>query len=290
MADTVGMQDIRGLDIEKTVKGFALLEYIFKKDCLVSSMSGDSVRWYQETSADLSPVTPQTMLISPEANFPHLEVSWTRNTSYVDKYAAESFVNMEDMKSADIDIMARTLLRLTRAVVKQVDSVIYNALSESDTPTNIQTFETTTVGGDQWDATSYAGNPIKDILHAKYLLDSYGYDSNKAVMYLHPLDARNLMDWIIGKGNNIPNFASDKVESGVLMKFLGITIKVSVNKTEDSAIMFIPQTSVTWKSFQDTTSAIIEDKGIGSKIRVWELGVPLLTDPNSVVYISDLQT
>ena len=31
MADTTGMQDIRGLNIDKTVTGFALTEYVFKQ-------------------------------------------------------------------------------------------------------------------------------------------------------------------------------------------------------------------------------------------------------------------
>jgi len=87
MADTVEMQDIRGLDIDKTVKGFALEEFVFMNDCLVSSMSGDSVRWYQESAQDLSATTPAAVAnISPLSQFPTLEASWTRNTSYVKKY------------------------------------------------------------------------------------------------------------------------------------------------------------------------------------------------------------
>jgi hypothetical protein len=39
---------------------------------------------------------------------------------------------MEDMKSADIDVVARTLLRLTRAVTKQVDADIWNVNREKE--------------------------------------------------------------------------------------------------------------------------------------------------------------
>lgn len=290
MADSVEMQDIRGLDIDKAVKGFALTEYIFKTDCMVSSTTADSIRWYQETSNDLTATAPSVVAnISPLSTFPTLEVSWTRNTSYVRKYAAEGFLSMEDMKSADIDVLARTLLRLTRAVVKQVDTRIFNVLTESLSPVNIQTFATTAIGGDQWDAASYAGNPIKDLLHAKYLLENKGYDSNGAVCYLNPLDARNLIDWLIaGKGSSIPQFASEKVRTGTLMNLLGITIKVSNNVTSDYAVVFIPQTACTWKTHTDTTARVIEDPGIGSKIRVWEIGEAILTDPSAVVLITDL--
>ena len=36
MADTVEMQDIRGLDIDKLAKGFAERQYVFKGDMDVS--------------------------------------------------------------------------------------------------------------------------------------------------------------------------------------------------------------------------------------------------------------
>lgn len=291
MADTVEMADIRGLDIDKAVKGFALLNYVFKGDCQVSSTSSDSIRWYQETSTDLTPTAPQVIAnISPLSTFPTLEPSWTQNISYVRKYAAESFLSMEDMKSSDIDVFARTLLRLTRAVVKQVDTRIYNVLTESDTPTNIQTFATTAIGGDQWDAASYAGNPIKDIFHAKYLIESYGYDASNAVLYLHPADYRNLMDWIVGKGSQIPSIASAVAQGGTISSIGGVRVKSNINVTQDKGTMFIPQTSVTWKSHTNTTSKTIEEPGLGTKIRVWEIGEGILTDPKSVVQITDLQS
>lgn len=178
MADTVEMQEIRGLDIDKAVKGFALTEYIFKSDCTVSSMSGDAVRWYQETAADLTATAPSKVAnISPLSSFPYLEVSWTRNTSYVKKFAAEGFLSMEDMKSADIDVLARTLLRLTRAVAKQVDLAIYNVLTENDTPVNINTVATTAA----WDAGS-GQDPIEDIMDAKYQISLYDYTAVEVIV------------------------------------------------------------------------------------------------------------
>lgn len=288
MPDTVEMQDIRGLDIDKAVKGFALSEYIFKSDVTVSSMSGDSVRWYQETAADLEATTPAAVAnISPLSTFPTLEVSWTRATSYVKKFAAEGFLSMEDMKSADIDVMARTLLRLTRAVTKQVDKAIYNVLTENDTPVNINTVATNAA----WNTASYTGvNIIEDIMDAKYQLELYNYNSQGATLYLSPLDYKSMVTWLIdSKGSSIPNFSSEKVASGTVMQFLGCNIKVTQNVTADKALLAQTAQACTWKSFQDITSAVIEEKGIGSKIRVFELGVPILTDPRAVCLITNTQ-
>jgi len=288
MADSVEMQDIRGLDIDKTVKGFALVNYVFKNDCNVTSITGDSVRWYQETAADLTATSPSQLEVSPLSQFPALEPTWTRNTSYPVKYAAEGFISMEDMKSADIDVMARTLLRLTRAVVKKVDTVIYDAITDD---ANIQTFATTAVGGDQWDAASYAADIIKDLVYAKRLIIDQGYNPEGASLWLDTVGYSSLVAWLIsGKGSNIPNFASDKVTTGTIMQILGLNVKVSQNVTTDEAVVIVPKVACTWRSSQDTTSALIEEKGVGTKVRVWEMGVPTVTDPKAVVKITDINS
>lgn len=290
MADTVEMQDIRGMDIDKVVKGFALTEYIFKNDCTVSTMSGDSVRWYQETSADLTATTPSTINMSPLSVFPTLETSWTRNTSYVKKYGAECFISMEDIKSSDVDVLARSLLRLTRAVTKKVDTDIWNVMTESQSAVNINSFATTSIGGDQWDAAS-GQDIIKDLLHAKKLIADNGYNPEGASLYLSTLDYRSLVTWLISsKGSSIPQFASDRMTNGSVMQILGLNVKVSPNVTADYAAVVIPQVACTWKSYTPITSRAIEEAGIGTKLRVYELGVAILTDPKAVCLITDTQT
>lgn len=287
MADSVEMQDIRGLDIDKTVKGFALREYVFKSDCNSSSMSGDSVRWYQETAADLTATTPSAVAnISPLSIFPTLEPTWTRNTSYFKKYGAEAFISMEDIKSADIDVLARTLLRITRAVVKQVDTDIWNVLTENQTAVNINAVTSTAA----WDAAS-GQDPIEDILEALQKIEENDYDTAGAVLYLSPKDKKSLLTWLIStKGASIPSFSSEKVSTGELMSFLGCRIKVSNNVTADYAAVAITNKACTWKSFTDTTAKMIQEEGIGTKIRVYEHGIAILTDPKCVSLISNTQT
>jgi hypothetical protein len=294
MADAVEQADIRGLDIEKAVKGFALDNYTFKAQCTQTSTTGDSIRWYQETAADLTATAPSVVAnVSPLSVFPTLEVTWTRTTSYVRKYAAEGFLSLEDMKSADVDVLARTLLRLTRAVVKQVDTRIYDVITEATTsgtpnPTNVQTFATTAIGGDQWDAASAAADIIKDLIHAKKLLFDQNYNPEGASLIINPVQYRDMLAWLIGgKGSSIPQFASEKVRSGVVMQLLGLNVIVSNNAVTDWAVIMVPQQACTWKTLVDTTARVIEDPGIGSKVRVWEIGEAILTDPKAVVVISD---
>lgn len=287
MADSVEMQEIRGLEIDKTVKGFALIEYIFKNDCTVTSTTADSIRWYQETATELTATAPSVISnISPLSVFPTLEPTWTRNTSYIRKYAAESFISMEDMKSADIDVVARTLLRLTRAVVKQVDTRIWNVITEDQTAVNINSVTSTAA----WDAAS-GQDPIEDILDAKKSIMDSDYNPEGASLYLSPKDYKSLVTWLIStKGSSIPQFASDKIATGTVLQILGLNVKVSGNVTADYAAVVVPKVACTWKSHTDTTSIAIEDAGLGTKFRVWELGEAILTDPKSVTLITNTQT
>lgn len=288
VADTVEKQDIRGLQIDKAIKGFALTEYVFKNMVTVTSMTGDSLRWYQETAADLTATAPSVVAnISPLSNFPILEVSWTRNTSFTRKYAAEGFLSMEDMRTADIDVLARTLLRLTRAVVKQVDTRIYNIMSDSQSPVDIGTAAATGTG---WDDTS-AGNPVLDIMNAKQVIAEADYNPEGGVVAMNPKNHKDLLNYLITvKGASIPQFSSEKVRSGVVMNLLGMRIVVSNNVVADSVWVGLPDRAVSWRTETSTTGKVIDDPGIGSKIRVWEIGEAILTDPKAAFLITDTDT
>jgi len=286
--DTVEKQDIRGLDIDKLVKGFALTQFTFKTECLVSSTDADTVRFYRETSADLTATSPSSVSgVGALSTFPTLEHSWERNTAVPIKFAAEGFISMEDIKTADIDVLSRTILRLTRAVMKAVDLKIIEAwIADAG-----QTFATTSIGGDQWDAASFAAEIVNDILHAKKLLSDNGYNPEGASLILTTADMVAVTAWLIsGKGSSIPDFSSQKIESGTVMRLLGLNVKVSVNARADTAIVIIPQVACTWKSQMPMTARTIEDVGIGTKIRVWESGIPIVTDTNAICTITDTVT
>jgi hypothetical protein len=281
MVDAVEQQNIRGLDIDKAVKGFAEVDYVFKTYCTNATTSADSIRWYQETATDLTATTPSVVAnVSPLSQFPTLEESWTRNTSYIRKYAAEGFISMEDMKSADIDVVARTLHRLTRAVVLQVDTRIWNVLTENQvTFANINVVTSAGWAG--------GADIISELLQAKRKIYEQNYNPEGAMLFINPLTNQNMLKWLIStKGSSIPNFSSNKVNSGVVMNLLGLNVVVSNNVNASGAAVVIPDKAATWKTYTDTTSVAIEEKGIGTKFRVWELGEAILTDPKAVCYLS----
>lgn len=292
MVETVEMSEIRGLDIDKLAKGFAEEEYIFKSECQVSSTSADQIRWYRKTAGTLSATAPAAIKnTSPLSTPATLEVSWTRDTSYVKEYKVEGFISDRDIRTADLDVLATTVRDLTRAIVAAVDSDIWDVMSEGQSPTNIQYFATTAVGGDQWDAANYAADIIKDLNHAKKLIWDYNYNPEGATLFVHPTGYEAIVNWLIsGKGSSIPGFSSEKIKNGVVLQLLGLNIKVSNNVTTDYAMVVVPQRACTFKQLTPTTAVTIDEKLVGKKIRVREEGISYVTDPKAIVLITDINT
>ena len=288
MADTSGMADIRGIDIDKLAKGFADEQNLFKKFCVNSTTKAREIRWFQKTSGILATGTTTAITGTSMANTAErarpwtAEQSWTRNTSYVRKYFVESpTLSEEDVKDSDVDILAANVRDLVRAVEYQVDSRIYTVLS---TGTGVLTGAATANG---WDD-SATGNPILDLLAAKQQIRANGYNPEGAVLAINSIEHKNLLNFLISvKGSSIPQFASQTLENGVVMEILRLKVLVSENATTDQALVFVPQRAATWKSFMPITAVTMHDPGIGYKIRVWEEGECLLTDPKACYLITD---
>jgi len=295
MADTSGQADIRGIDIDKLAKGFADEALVLKRWVTVSSTKAREIRWYKKTAGFLDSVDTTGITASQIANVAEraipvvVEQSWTRQTSYVRKYFVESpLISIEDIKDCDIDILATNVRDLVKAVANQVDVRILAVLGDAlGTGGSVNTAAAVGTGWD--DATN--GNPVTDITNGLEQIRTYRYDISDVAMYLHPTDYTHLLQWLISiKGANIPQFASEKVRSGVVAEILGVKIIVSANMSADTAIMFVPKRACTWKQFTGITSAVIDDPGIGKKIRVWEEGEAILTDPRAVHVITDTIT
>jgi len=296
MADASGQAEIRGIDIDKLAKGFADEEIIFKRFLTVTPTSAREIRWYQKTSGFLDSVDTSALSGSSISNVSHgalpvvVEQSWTRQTSYVRKYFVESpVISNEDIKDSDIDIIATNVRDLTRAVARKVDERIYDVVSDTQA-TGSAGVETTAATGTGWDDTS-GGNPVLDIMVAKRKIRENGYNPEGAVLLMDALAHQQLLNYLITvKGSSIPQFSSQKVGSGVVMEILGVNVVVSENVVTDSVTLLVPQRAATWKTFVPITARNIEEVGIGQKIRIWEEGECILTDPKAVHVTTDTTT
>ena len=101
----------------------------------------------------------------------------------------EGVISWEDANTNEIDVIARTLLRISRVVAKSVDDDIWDVLTESRSVSKINQVSIT--AGNEWDSTITSNqNPVKDILHAIRLIEEYNYSPTHLV--LSPKDFQNL--------------------------------------------------------------------------------------------------
>lgn len=301
MADSSGEQDIRGINIDKLAKGFADEANIFKNFVTMAKTNSREIRWYQKTPGVLGGVTTTGITRNTISNVAErsrptvVEQSWVRQTSYVKKFFVESpTISMEDIKDSDIDVLATNVRDLVRGVATQVDERIYSVIVEADaaTPTipNPTLVNTAAAVGTGWDDENN-GNPIKDILVGKKKIRQNRYDPKGAALIINSIEEEMLINWLIDvKGSSIPGFSSEKVVSGVVMEILGLNVVVSENATTDYAVIMVPSRAATWKGFVELQSVVIDEPGIGKKIRVWEEGECILTDPKAVHIITDTTT
>lgn len=294
MADGQGQSLIRGIDIDTLAKGFADEENIFKSFVTVTKTKAREMRWYQKTSGFVSPASTTGMTqnlidnVAEKARPFVAEQTWTRNTSHVRKYMVESpWISGEDIQDNDVNMLATTVRDLTRGVDRRVDFRIYDVITEGQSPVNILNTPATGTG---WDDLS-AGNPILDILNGQQKIRAQGYDSKEAIIVMNSIEHKFLINYLITvKGSSIPAFSSAQVTKHVVMEILGNNVIVSENAPTDSVAQWIPNRSATWRSFMGMTAVVIDDPGLGKKIRVWENGDAILTDPKSVHLITDTIT
>jgi hypothetical protein len=290
MADTSAMQDLRGLSVDKLVKGFADEEIKLRNYVNVTNTPNRQIRWYQQTSGFLRAVTTSGItsgtIASSHKSLPQVqEQSWTRNNSYIKNFKIESpWFSIEDISDGDVDVLARNLKQLTRAVLHEEDLHIWDILSESQSASNIQSVSIT----HEWDDYSNC-TPIVDILNCKRLILNENYDPEGAILLLNSNVHTYLVNWLINtKGANIPAFASQKVVDGQVMEILGLRIVISNVVTADYGVVFIPNRAVTLKEFKPITSYVLDEPGVAKKVRIVLESVALLTDPKCVVLLDNM--
>ena len=282
MADSTGQADLRAETVSRIVKGFALQQYKMKQLCMIESSHSWTETYYKETATELTGGTGSAVKGIPRlANFPYGEVTWTKTSGRNIKYGMDGVISWEDAKTNAISVIARTLLRIARAVASAVDSTIAAAILAS--AGNTQAANAT------WDNAVIADrDPIQDILNAKSLIaiDNYNPDQN-GYLLVHPTGYAQLL----GNANvrNAGQFYSDSVtRNGVVGKLLGLTVISSNSVTDGGAQVVIAKEALTWKSVVGLTVKTIEDPGVKYTIRAWEVGQIQVVNANAICKITGI--
>jgi hypothetical protein len=220
------------------------------------------------------------------APFPHGEVSWTKISALNEKYGMEGIISYEDELMNNIPMIQRTLLRIARAVVKDVDTEVANTLLAAAGNSYAIT------AGKEWDSATVANrDPIYDILKASQTIRADNIDplNGRGFLCVNGTDYTNLIS--NSKVVSNPSFkTADVVSNGVVGQLCGLKIKVTEvleASTPDVAYIVMAKESMTWKEVVALTVLQIKDPGIKTTIRAFELGQCQMVVPDGVCKITN---
>jgi len=290
MTDNFAEQDNRKEIWEKDIKGFAPKRYVMKELVMQLGTSAWTNSFYQKTATSLTAGTGSAIKgIGRGADFPSVVRGTTLKSSVIEQYGAEGVIYWQDILTSNIAIQAETISDVTDGVVNAVDGEIYDVLSESDTPSTINTLAI--AAGFEWDSdTTQNRDPVQDLLNAvrEITIDRYPIlTSGQGFLVVNETDYANLMG--NSKVINHPTFklANGIIKNGNLAMLAGLKIKVSPVVTADKALVVMAKKCGTWKSAQALTVDIIKDPQKKYTIRASEIGVTQLTDPEAVCLITN---
>lgn len=291
MADTAGQALIRGINIDKVSKDYEDESLIFKKLITVTPTKARECRYYQKTSGFLSSSTRalitapvKTRNIAPGARPFVVEQSWTRDNVYTKKYFLESpIINMEDESDSEVKVFLDNMRDVVEAVAFDEDADIWDVVTENQSPSLINS----TAANATWAAAS-GQDPFEDIMEAKMEIRQQTQKSiRNGVLLVNAQGEKDLLVWLVStKGSSIPNFASEKVGSGTLAGIAGLNVVVSENVTATFALVADLKRACEYKQFMPLQTWIINEEGIGRKIRVSTNGTALLIRPKFVSLIT----
>ena len=251
---------------------------------MIDSSSANIESYYRETNTDITAGTGSAIKGIPRlASFPYGEASWTKIQSWIDKYGCENVISYEDTKLNNVPMIQRTLIKIGRAVSYAIDVQI-EALISSDYGNTVAI-----TAGNEWNSATIANrDPIYDILAAIQMLRADNLDplNGNGYLVINGTDYTN----IISNSkctNNVSFKTADVVSNGVVGQLCGLKIMVTEAITADNAYVIMGNEALVWKQAQPLTVLQIEDPGIKTTIRAFELGTPQLVVPNGICKITN---
>ena len=283
--DTAGEQDLRGLDIDKVSKDLFEEALIFKKEVKVESTDSRQIRWYQKTAGYITLTSPARISpIAPGARPFVAEQSWLPVTNFTIKYMLDSpMINMEDESDTEVNVFRDNAKDNSEAIANDVDSDIFDVFTENQVAVNINAVAANAT----WGAAS-GQDPFEDIMDAKIQIRQQTKRSiRNGVLLLNALGEKELLVWLVTtKGSSVPNFASEKVGTGVIDNFAGLKVVVSENVTATFAVVGDFKQAAEYRTFKPFQTVIITEPLIGRKIRSSTNGTTILVKPKFITLIT----
>jgi len=284
MADTDREAELRKEYIDTAVKAVVKVKEKWKALCAIDTSSAWTESYFRETNDDTSDGGTGSPIrgVPQYAPFPFFDVTETKVSSVIQKYAGTSVISLESQQNATVPMLQRKIYRLGRKIVYQIDLAI-----EADVSTNAGN-TVAIAAGHEWDSATVANrDPIKDILDAIQTLREDGIDALNGNGYLvvNGTDYTNIIS--NSKVINHPTYDAGIMKNGQVGHLLGLNIVVSEAVTADQAYVLVAKQGMVWKQAEGLKVVTIVDPGLKTTIRAWERGVFQLQAPNEVCKITN---
>ncbi len=277
--------DILKENIDRGVKAVVKIEEKWKKMCAIDKSNSYTESYFRETNDDSvdggtgSPIKG----LSPLAPFPYVDVTETKISSIVEKYAAEALISMEAIADLTLPMLQRKIYRIGRKIIYQTDVAIKNGVRADAGNTVAIT------AGNEWNSdTEVNRNPVKNFLDAIQTLRVDGIDflAGNGKIVLNGQDYTNVISNT--KVLNHPTFTSvSAVQNGVVAGLVGGDIVVSEVVDADEAYVLVSKQGMVWKEKEGLRTVTTIDEGKSTLIRAWERGVFQLQAPNEVCKLTN---
>ena len=284
MADSDREADLRSEYIETAVKAVVKIEEKWKALCAVDSSSAWTESYFRETNDDNTDGGTGSPIkgVPQYAPFPFFDVTETKVSSIIQKYAGESIISLEAQQNATVPMLQRKIYRLGRKIVYQVDVTIESSVSTNAGNT------VAIAAGSEWNSATVANrDPVKDILDAIQTLRVDGINalSGNGYLVVNGTDYTNIISNT--KVLNHPTYESGVMKNGQVGKLLGLNIVVNEAVTADQAYVLVARQGMVWKEAEGLKVKTIVDEGKSTTIRAWLRGVFQLQAPNEVCKITN---
>lgn len=276
--------DLRKEFIDTAVKAVVKIEEKWKGLCAIDKSSAWTESYFRETNDDDTDGGTGSPIkgVPQYAPFPFFDVTETKVSSVIQKYAGESIISLEAQQNATVPMLQRKIYRLGRKIVYQVDVAIEAGVAADFG-------NTVAIGaGDEWDSATLANrDPVKDILDAVQTLRVDGIDAlaGNGYIVVNGEDYTNIIS--NSKILNHPTYESGVMQNGQVGRLLGMGIVVSETVTADTAYVLVARQGMVWKEAEGLKVKTIVDEGKSTTIRAWERGVFQLQAPNEVCKITN---
>ena len=275
--------------VDSMVKQIAAQTYKFKQAVTIEKTSALDNTFFREDPAVLTASGVDNIMSTTYGTaIATAHPKWERLTSRVVTFKLEDNIAWEILKGSVINMEARTIIKITQAVVKRNDDYLWDQLTASQNFAQSFAQQSYSIAaGAYWNGVS--ASIVNDVAAGLRMIGDKFYDNSNCLLFCSPRDVQSIKKYFHDKGAQYNALGEDMALNGRVSRIAGATIVESPSVTASYALLGAPKICATYKEFVPIQSTTIEDPYKSWTLRVVQEGVLEITDPKALVIIRGTQ-